>query len=206
MKLNLKIIIAETSAIIRSGLEVELKKLSGFRFYMIDVTGTDQILDAVRMHKPDLLIMNPDLANTLLPVQQLKEETGCPNLKCIALLNRLIDKGQLLPYDGKITIYDTSDDIRMKIETLSSEEVREEAADGEEQLALSPREKEIVVCVVKGMTNREIADRLYLSTHTVITHRRNIARKLQIHSASGLTVYAIVNKLVELNEISSTKS
>ena len=53
------------------------------------------------------------------------------------------------------------------------------------------------------MTNREIADRLYLSTHTVITHRRNIARKLQVHSASGLTVYAIVNKLIELNDIKS---
>jgi len=66
---------------------------------------------------------------------------------------------------------------------------------------LSSREKEIVVCVVKGLTNREIAEQLYLSAHTVITHRRNIARKLQIHSASGLTVYAIVNKLVELGDI-----
>ena len=66
---------------------------------------------------------------------------------------------------------------------------------------MSAREKEIVVCAVKGMTNREIADGLCLSTHTVITHRRNIARKLQIHSVSGLTVYAIVNKLVELSDI-----
>ncbi|MDD6766928.1 MAG: LuxR C-terminal-related transcriptional regulator, partial [bacterium] len=46
-----------------------------------------------------------------------------------------------------------------------------------------------------------IADRLFLSTHTVVTHRRNITRKLQIHSPSGLTVYAIVNKLVTLNDI-----
>jgi DNA-binding CsgD family transcriptional regulator len=51
------------------------------------------------------------------------------------------------------------------------------------------------------MTNRQIAGRLFLSAHTVITHRRNIARKLQIHSASALTVYAIVNKLVELSEV-----
>lgn len=51
------------------------------------------------------------------------------------------------------------------------------------------------------MTNRQIADQLYLSTHTVVTHRRNIARKLQVHSASGLTVYAIVNKLVKLSDI-----
>lgn len=56
--------------------------------------------------------------------------------------------------------------------------------------------------VVRGLTNKEIADKLYLSVHTVITHRRNIARKLQIHSATGLTIYAIVNQLVDLSEIS----
>lgn len=69
---------------------------------------------------------------------------------------------------------------------------------------LSAREKEIIVCVVKGLTNKQIADVLCISTHTVITHRRNIAAKLQIHSAAGLTIYAIVNKLVELSEIRET--
>ena len=69
---------------------------------------------------------------------------------------------------------------------------------------LSTREKEIIVCVVKGMTNKQIADALCISAHTVITHRRNIASKLQIHSAAGLTIYAIVNKLVELSEIKDT--
>ena len=53
----------------------------------------------------------------------------------------------------------------------------------------------------KGWTNKQIAEKLFISVHTVITHRRNIAAKLQIHSTAGLTVYAIVNKLVELNEI-----
>ena len=53
----------------------------------------------------------------------------------------------------------------------------------------------------EGMTNKEIAGQLYLSTHTVITHRRNISKKLQIHSPSGLTIYAIMNKLVELEDI-----
>lgn len=69
---------------------------------------------------------------------------------------------------------------------------------------LSAREKEIIVCVVKGQTNKQIADTLCISTHTVITHRRNISAKLQIHSAAGLTIYAIVNKLVELSEIKQT--
>ena len=66
---------------------------------------------------------------------------------------------------------------------------------------LSEREKQIVVCVAKGMANKEIADKLFLSINTVTTHRRNIARKLHIHSSAGITIYAIVNKLVTLEEV-----
>lgn len=67
--------------------------------------------------------------------------------------------------------------------------------------ALSNREKDVIVCVVQGMTNKEIADHLCIATNTVITHRRNIARKLQIHSAAGLTIYAIVNNLVDISSV-----
>ena len=67
--------------------------------------------------------------------------------------------------------------------------------------ALSEREKDIVRCVAKGMSNKEIADALFLSVHTVTTHRRNISSKLQIHTAAGLTIYAISNKLVNIEEI-----
>jgi regulator of cell morphogenesis and NO signaling len=66
---------------------------------------------------------------------------------------------------------------------------------------LSEREKEIVACVAKGLSNKEIADKLCLSVNTVTTHRRNIARKLQIHSPAGITIYAIVNKLVTIGEV-----
>ena len=82
-----------------------------------------------------------------------------------------------------------------------STQVKTQAQEGEEKENLSTREKEIVSLVVKGLTNQEIADKLYLSVHTVMTHRRNIARKLQIHSATGLTIYAIVNNIVDLSEV-----
>ncbi|MDR1005110.1 MAG: LuxR C-terminal-related transcriptional regulator [Prevotellaceae bacterium] len=78
------------------------------------------------------------------------------------------------------------------------------AAPEAEQETISQREKEIITCVVKGMTNKAIADKLFISVHTVMTHRRNIARKLQIHSPAGLTIYAIVNKLVEIQDIKGT--
>ena len=104
-------------------------------------------------------------------------------------------------YDERLSLYDSAEEIARKLQRLTQKPDAEGVEGEEGQQLLSQREKEIVVCVVKGMTNREIADRLFLSTHTVITHRRNIARKLQIHSASGLTIYAIVNKLVELSDI-----
>ena len=66
---------------------------------------------------------------------------------------------------------------------------------------LSDREKDVIVALVQGMSNKEIADHLCISTNTVITHRRNIARKLQIHSPAGLTIYAIVNNLVEISSV-----
>ena len=66
---------------------------------------------------------------------------------------------------------------------------------------LSDREKEVIISLVQGMTNKEIADHLCISINTVITHRRNIARKLQIHSPAGLTIYAIVNNLVDISAV-----
>ena len=66
---------------------------------------------------------------------------------------------------------------------------------------LSDREKDVVVSLVQGMSNKEIAEHLYISVNTVITHRRNIARKLQIHSSAGLTIYAIVNGLVDISNV-----
>ena len=85
---------------------------------------------------------------------------------------------------------------RRIVEKRRDEEMKSEA-DGE----LSEREKNVVVCVAKGMSNKEIADKLCLSINTVTTHRRNIARKLSIHTSAGITIYAIVNKLVALDEI-----
>jgi regulator of cell morphogenesis and NO signaling len=66
---------------------------------------------------------------------------------------------------------------------------------------LSDREKEIISCIAKGMSNKDIADELCISVHTVTTHRRNISSKLQIHSPAGLTIFAITYKLVDLKDI-----
>ena len=117
----------------------------------------------------------------------------------MALLSAVIDSAVLKDYNDSFTIYDDVEQISTKIAKLLSEDSdKDQSAENEN---LSQREKEIIVGVVKGLTNKEIADKLCLSIHTVITHRRNVSRKLQIHSPAGLTIFAILNGLVELNDI-----
>ena len=97
------------------------------------------------------------------------------------------------------------EEVKKNLDNHNTSNKVQKAIEKEESLSrqddLSQREKEIICCVVKGMSNKEIAENLFISVHTVITHRRNIARKLQIHSPTLLTVYAIVNKLVDISEV-----
>ena len=84
-------------------------------------------------------------------------------------------------------------DVSVKISKMISQSSNNEM--------LSDREKDVIIALVQGMANKEIADHLCISINTVITHRRNIARKLQIHSPAGLTIYAIVNNLVDISSV-----
>ena len=83
----------------------------------------------------------------------------------------------------------------------SSDEPNDAGNSIESLKTLSQREREIIEYVACGLSNKEIADKLCISIHTVTTHRRNISNKLQIHTPAGLTIYAIVHKLVRLQDI-----
>ncbi|MCM1320313.1 MAG: LuxR C-terminal-related transcriptional regulator [Muribaculaceae bacterium] len=67
-------------------------------------------------------------------------------------------------------------------------------------IELTARERDIVKAIARGLSNKEIADQLFISPHTVATHRRNICAKLNIHSASGMTLFAIIHGLISLEE------
>jgi DNA-binding NarL/FixJ family response regulator len=96
-------------------------------------------------------------------------------------------------------IIDKPPNISMRI--LYTDGTNNEIVDNDKLDVLSDREKDIIICITKGMNNKEIADYLFLSVHTVTTHRRNISNKLQIHTTAGLIIYAIANKLVDINDI-----
>lgn len=72
---------------------------------------------------------------------------------------------------------------------------------GDDSPQLTPREREVLVLVARGMMNKQIADRLGIGLTTVISHRRNIIRKLGIRSVSGLTMYAVMRGYVDADTI-----
>ena len=194
----LKMAIAETSVIVRTGLALVLKRMQGMKILPIEVVSPESLADCMRLHKPDVLIINPAFPG-YFDIRKFREDPQHAGVKCIALLCSMGDNSILKYYDDTFSLYDDPEDMKEKLNRMLNLSGQEDGRGGQE--VLSSREKEIVTCVVKGMTNKEIADALFLSTHTVLTHRRNIARKLQIHSPAGLTIYAIVNKLVEIQDI-----
>ena len=194
----IRIAIAETSVIIRGGLTAALKRLSNVKVQPIELLSVEALNDCVRTQYPDMLIVNPAFGD-YFDVGKFREETSGKRIRVIALVTSFVDASLLGKYDESISIFDDLEILSKKIAGLLNMASEEEETDSQD--ALSQREREIVICVVKGMTNKEIAEKLFLSIHTVITHRRNISKKLQIHSAAGLTIYAIVNKLVALSNV-----
>lgn len=193
---RIHIVIAESSAIIRYGLVTLLQRgASVHNIEIVEVADLSLLLSGTIKHAPDILIVNPSNLGVFSSAQ-LRNNLGNENLKIIALQSALSEQSLLQNYDETISIYDSIETIIGKINSVA-----EDGNDKNKKKDLSQREKEVIVCVVKGMTNKQIADILCLSAHTVIAHRRNIASKLQIHTPSGLTIYAIVNKLVNLADI-----
>ena len=163
---------------------------------ILEITSKEGLRHCMELHVPDVIIINPQF-DGWFDLDEFKLHNNIENIKFISLICTVVNVSQLKGYDDSINIFDDVETISGKIAALFSDDNDEES----DQNSLSQREKEIVGCIVKGMTNKEIAEKLFISIHTVVTHRKNITRKLQIHSAAGLTIYAIVNKLVELGEV-----
>lgn len=195
---RIHVIIAEPSVIIRSGLVAVLKKMTSLNIDIAEICEISTLSAQLCKYKPDILIVNPSYLGMFSP-SQIKNDVGCVSLKTIALQSTFTDSTTLQNYDDSLSIFDSVETIKEKLSSL----IRSDKNEANKQ-EISAREKEIIICVVKGMTNKQIAEDLCLSTHTIIAHRRNIANKLQIHSSAGLTIYAIVNKLVEINDVKYT--
>ena len=194
----LKVLVASSSVIIRSGLSSVLRRLHELNIQPVEISSPEMLEHYVTLHTPDIIMIDPTFGGWFNLAEFKEAYNKLTGVKFVAVIASVIDSMQLKDYNERIALYDSVEVIAEKLNGLMKTEDEMQDSDAE---PLSQREKEIITYVVKGLTNKEIADNLCLSVHTVITHRRNIARKLQIHSPAGLTIYAIVNKLVELKDI-----
>ncbi len=194
---TLRIAVAETSPIIRMGITACLSKIQTPRMNIMEANDYSDLIECVTAKRADIAIVNPTFCGTFDPVALRRR--GKEGIKIIALATVTPDQRVARLYDGHIAITDDLETINRILNDFASEEQNIDNSHASD--ILSEREKEIVANVVRGHTNQEIADKLFISVFTVTTHRRNIARKLDIHSATGLTIYAIVNGIVKLDEI-----
>lgn len=116
----------------------------------------------------------------------------------VLLSTTVVDEEVLRQVDGVINIYDDEATLMRKLRTAVEQGETNPYSDSHD---LSERERDVLILVAKGMANKEIADRLNISIHTVMSHRKNITHKTGIKSVAGLTVYALLNNLLDQNDV-----
>ena len=193
-----KILIAETSTIISSGLSSFFNDMNQIAVASI-VDNIDDLQDKIITHNPDVLIINPMMLGCMLNTFVKQMTQNHPNVNRVALVTSYVDKNILKNFKEVIELSDNKQKVINKMLNLQNN--NDETSAQNESVDLSNREVDVLVCVAKGMTNKDISDMLNISVHTVITHRKNIVKKTGIKSVSGLTVYALLNNLVEESEI-----
>ena len=191
-----RVISCEASEIIVNGLAEIIDGMAQFDVVM-RLDNPERLSERIISTDANLLIINPLLLGyqNRSFLAQLGNEH--PNVTLIALVTSYLDHAMLTPYSGVIEINDT----RAKIISKMNEFAQSETTKSTDDVELSKREIDVLVAVAKGMMNKEIADQMNISIHTVISHRKNITRKTGIKSISGLTVYALLNNLISEDEL-----
>lgn len=191
-----RVIICEASEIITNGLAEIIDSMAQYDV-VARLDTPEHLSEKITSSDANLVIIDPLLLgfhNKVFLLQLGKEH---PNLIVIALVTSYLDHAMLAPYKGFIEINDTRSKIISKMNEFAQCNTTKKADDVE----LSKREIDVLVAVAKGMMNKEIADMMNISIHTVISHRKNITRKTGIKSVSGLTVYALLNNLIDEKEL-----
>jgi len=194
---NITIVIAEASYLIQKGLDAILKKL-GDNQVVQKMDRAEGLFESMNTLKPNILILNPDLFES--NIESLKEESAKLGTCKLVLISNDNEIETKYSADAYLNYKDGQAKILSCLEVLKDELIKSndsEKSDG----PISAREKNILKHIALGLTNKEIADTLFISIHTVVTHRKNITQKLGIKSVSGLTVYAILNNLIAMDEV-----
>ena len=191
-----RVIICESSEIIANGLAEIIDGMAQFDV-VLRLDSPENLSERILSTDANVVVINPTLLGYQNKDFLLDLGKDYPHVAFIALVTTSLDHSYLTPYRGTIEINDTRQRIINKLNELENDGSPKRNDDVE----LSKREIDVLIAVAKGMMNKEIADQMNISIHTVISHRKNITRKTGIKSVSGLTVYALLNNLISEDEL-----
>ena len=181
-----RLLIVEPSELIIEGLKSILD--GQIRFKVLDPEMTAEHLEErLLAARPDIVLINPTLVDN---ITRLRSEQP---VAMVALVYQYVERDVIKNYDAVVDIRDSR---AVVIETLAQASPGESES-GKNNYELTKRETAVLVQLAQGKTNKEIADALNVSVHTVISHRKNITHKTGIKSVAGLTVYAMLNNLID---------
>lgn len=184
-----RVLIVEPSEIIAAGLTAMLSDVSRFKV-LEPVLNIEQLQERIIASKPDVIIINATLADSAAAVRENDD------IAVIALVYQYVEQIALRRFDAVIDIRESKASVAETI--IEAATSRQGSSDNSSaSYELSKRETDVLVLVAKGLTNKEIADQLNVSPHTVMSHRKNIMHKTGIKSVAGLTVYAMLNNLID---------
>ncbi|MBE6232336.1 MAG: response regulator transcription factor [Bacteroidales bacterium] len=193
-----KVLLIIPSKILARGMEAVLSELGEFRVEGIlsDLSHASEA--RLRNVDADVIVIDPIVFDYVSRMSARSRISEYSDAAVVAVKTVPMEDEQMKQYDGIINMYDDPVSV---VKKLRESVIAHEEAPDTDDYDLSAREKEILVCVAKGMLNKEIADFYNISIHTVITHRKNITRKTGIKTVAGLTVYALLNNLIDSSSL-----
>ena len=191
---KMRVAIVESSTIIAEGVASLIGRSSEFE---VVYTGGDmrQFAERFAVVEPDLVVVGSQV------VGSVTLRTMYPELQDVALVvlsTTVCDEDVMRQFDGVVNIYDNQAQVVRKLRAAIEQSDTNPYSDSHD---LSERERDVLILVAKGMANKEIAEALNISIHTVMSHRKNITHKTGIKSVAGLTVYALLNNLLDQNDV-----
>lgn len=197
MSRALRVLIAEPSVLVCDGLRTLLESAGGF-CVVGEISDLSILDERLRITDADIAIINPSLVDSRWSHNLKTAFPMLQSVRTLAVVYGMFDDDMLRQFDAVAKIVDSPSSILCKLRHITSDD-----ADGrtENLYDLTDREREILVAVAHGRTNKEIADEHNISVHTVISHRKNITRKTGIKSVAGLTVYAFLNNIISRSDM-----
>ena len=182
---RVKVAIIEPSQLVAEGIEALVRRSADYDV----VCNVRTVAEYHARHSGDVDVV-------FVALQYAREELGA--VVKIGVQTSLTEPDVVRSVNSVVSLYTTEEEL---LKTLGESVDTPTTTNFSDSHELSERERDVLVLVAKGYTNKEIATELFISPHTVISHRKNIVHKTGIRSVAGLTVYAVLNKLIDSEQL-----